>query len=52
MLVGKGYATNGMFKLNIENKNISAYVVDYLDFWNQYFGHVQLRSIQLMVKMD
>ena len=30
-LVRKCYATNGMFKLNIENKNIFAYVVESLD---------------------
>ena len=31
MFVGKGYVENGMFKLNIENENISAYLVESLD---------------------
>ena len=28
IFVGKSYATNGMFKLNIVNENISAYIVE------------------------
>ena len=50
IFVGKGYATNGMFKLNIDNENISAYIVESLDLWHERLGHVNFRSIQLMVK--
>ena len=49
MFVGKGYVANGMFKLNIENENISAYLVESLDLWHERLGHVNFRSIQLMV---
>ncbi|KAF3661256.1 hypothetical protein FXO38_11794 [Capsicum annuum] len=44
-----GYVANGMFKLNIENENISAYLVESLDLWHERLGHVNFRSIQLMV---
>ena len=50
MFYGKGYSTNGMFKLNIENENISAYIVESLDLWHERLGHVNFRSIQLMMK--
>lgn len=50
MFVGKGYATNGMFKLNIENENIFAYIVESLDLWHERLGHVNFRSTQLMMK--
>ena len=49
MFVGKGYATNGLFKLNIDNKIISAYIVESLELWHERFGHVNFRSIKLMV---
>ena len=49
MFVGKGYVANGMFKLNIENENIFAYLVESLDLWHEHLGHVNFRSIQLMV---
>ncbi|KAF3637698.1 Actin-depolymerizing factor 2 [Capsicum annuum] len=48
MFVGKGYVANGMFKLNIENRNISVYLVKYLDLWHERLGHVNFKSIQLM----
>lgn len=49
MFVGKGYVENRMFKLNIENENISAYFMESLDLWHEHLGHVNFRSIQLMV---
>ena len=50
MLVGKGYATNDMIKLNNENENISTYIVESLDLWHERLGHVNFRSIKLMMK--
>ncbi|KAF3685974.1 hypothetical protein FXO37_00081 [Capsicum annuum] len=49
MFVGKGYVANGMFKINIENENISTYLVESLDLWHEHLGHMNFRSIQLMV---
>ena len=50
MYVGKGYCTEGMFKLNINEVNISVYVVDSCDLWHSRLAHLNYKSIEYMHK--
>ena len=59
MYVGKGYLAKGMFKLNVMvtnaiNKinNASVYFVDSFDLWHARLGHVNNRSIHIMVNLN
>ena len=54
MFVGKGYACEGMFKLNvlvISNKNVvSAYIVESSSFlWHHRLGHINFKKLYDMV---
>ncbi|KAK9089611.1 hypothetical protein Scep_028693 [Stephania cephalantha] len=59
MYVGKGYLTEGLFKLNVVIVNslgnrmiVSAYMVDSFNLWHARLGHVNKRSIYVMVKLN
>ena len=59
MCVGKGYLTEGLFKLNVlvtntmnNNKNTSVYIVDSFVLWHARLGHVNNRSIYRMVNLN
>ena len=59
MYVGKGYLTEGLFKLNVlvmntmnNNKSTSVYIVDYFVLWHARLGHVNNRSIYRMVNLN
>ena len=59
MYVGKGYLTEGLFKLNVlvtntmnNNKNTSIYIVDSFVLWHARLGHVNNRSIYRMVNLN
>ena len=59
MYVGKGYSTEGLFKLNVlvtntmnNNKNTSVYIVDSFVLWHARLGHVNNRSIYRMVNLN
>ena len=59
MYVGKGYLTEGLFKLNVlvtntmnNNKNTSVYIVDSFVLWHARLGHVNSRSIYRMVNLN
>ncbi|KAK9121512.1 hypothetical protein Syun_019129 [Stephania yunnanensis] len=59
MYVGKGYLTEGLFKLNVVIVNstgnrmiVSAYMVDSFNLWHARLGHVNKRSIYRMVKLN
>ena len=59
MYVGKGYLTEGLFKLNVlvtntmnNNKNTSVYIVDSFVLWHARLGHVNNRSIYRMVNLN
>ena len=57
MFVGKGYASEGMFKMNviaISNKNVvSAYIVESSSFlWHHRLGHVNFRKLYDMVNLE
>ena len=50
--VGKGYLYNGMFKLNVINNKVSAYIVEFSNLWHGRLGHVNFRKMHDMVKLD
>ena len=51
LFVGKGYACDGMFKLNIEN-NISfassIYMLSFVNFWHARLCHINSRYVGIM----
>ena len=59
MFIGKGYLSNGMFKLNvimddginINNKSISVYMVEPEFLWHYRLGHVNFKRLHDMVKL-
>lgn len=60
MFVGKGYAQNGMFKLNViaktenmnENASTSAYLIESSNVWHGRLGHVNFNSMRRLIKLD
>ena len=50
--VGKGYLYEGMFKLNINKMNVSAYIVDSFSLWHFRLGHVNSRRMLDMVNLE
>ena len=57
MYVGKGYATDGLFKLNVmtiinkENKSF-AYLLESSDVWHGRLGHVNYDTIRRLINLD
>ena len=57
MYVGKGYLVDGLFKLNVmvtndNNKDkVFAYMVDSYNLWHSRLGHVNSRSLYIMVHL-
>ena len=60
MFVGKGYAQNGMFKLNVmavkknmnKSASTSAYLVESPNVWHGRLGHVNFNSMRRLIKLD
>ncbi|GJX45722.1 retrovirus-related pol polyprotein from transposon TNT 1-94 [Tanacetum coccineum] len=59
MYVGKGYAVNGMFKLNvmvvkndINKMNSSAYLIESSNVWHGRLGHVNFNSMRRLIKFN
>ncbi|GKA65459.1 retrovirus-related pol polyprotein from transposon TNT 1-94 [Tanacetum coccineum] len=59
MYVGKGYAMNGMFKLNvmvvkneINKMNSSAYLIGSSNVWHARLGHVNFNSMRRLIKFN
>ncbi|GKD42037.1 retrovirus-related pol polyprotein from transposon TNT 1-94 [Tanacetum coccineum] len=57
--VGKGYAVNGMFKLNvmvfkndINKMNSSAYLIESSNVWHGRLGHVNFNSMRCLIKFN
>eukprot|EP00268_Persea_americana_P057276 TRINITY_DN6850_c0_g1_i12.p3 TRINITY_DN6850_c0_g1~~TRINITY_DN6850_c0_g1_i12.p3 ORF type:complete len:107 (-),score=19.37 TRINITY_DN6850_c0_g1_i12:754-1074(-) len=50
IFVGKGYASDGMFKLNVINNNASssAYIVASVYDWHGRLGHINFRKMKKM----
>ncbi|CAH9125353.1 unnamed protein product [Cuscuta epithymum] len=58
MYVGKGYACDGLFKLNVmtiinnNNKIPSAYLLESSNVWHGRLGHVNFNSIRRLINME
>ncbi|GJU65137.1 retrovirus-related pol polyprotein from transposon TNT 1-94 [Tanacetum coccineum] len=59
MYVGRGYAMNGMFKLNvmvvkneINKMNSSAYLIESSNVWHARLGHVNFNSMHRLIKFN
>ncbi|GJS87278.1 retrovirus-related pol polyprotein from transposon TNT 1-94 [Tanacetum coccineum] len=59
MYLGKGYAVNGMFKLNvmvvmneINKMNSSAYLIESSNVWHGRLGHVNSNSMRHLIKFN
>ncbi|KAK9147563.1 hypothetical protein Scep_006320 [Stephania cephalantha] len=59
MFIGKGYLTEGLFKLNIVIVNdtgnkmiVSAYMIESFDIWHARLGHVNNKLIHKMVHLN
>ena len=59
MFVGKGYALNGMFKLNVmvtnkmnNESSSSAYLLECSNVWHGRLGHVNYNSIKRLIKLE
>ena len=58
MYVGKGYLSDGLFKLNVmtinynKNNDSSAYVLESDNLWHARLGHVNYKSLQKMINME
>ena len=51
--VGKGYCSEGMFKLGINTKvNVFVYVVVSFDLWHNSLAHLNYKSIEYMHKYN
>ena len=51
VFVGKGYACDGMFKLNVENNKISTssvYILSSINFWHARLCHINSRYVGIM----
>ncbi|GJY34361.1 retrovirus-related pol polyprotein from transposon TNT 1-94 [Tanacetum coccineum] len=59
LYVGKGYAMNGMFKLNvmvvkneINKMNSFAYLIESSNVWHARLGHVNFNSLRRLIKFN
>ena len=51
LFVGKGYAFDGMFKLNVENNKASTssvYMLSSINFWHAHLCHINSRYVGIM----
>ena len=51
LFVGKGYACDGMFKLNVESNKPSAsfvYMLSSINFWHARLCHINSRYVRIM----
>ena len=51
LFVGKGYAYDVMFKLNVENNNASTssvYMLSSINFWHARLSHINSRYVRIM----
>ena len=63
MYVGKGYMSNGLFKMNVmtvvppikninENSTSSAYMLESLNVWHGRLGHVNYDTLRRLINME
>ena len=51
LFVGKSYACDGMFKLNVENNKASTssvYMLSSINFWHAHLCHINSRYVGIM----
>ena len=51
LFVGKGYACDGMFKLNVENNKASTssvYMLSSINFWHAHLCHINSRFVGII----
>ena len=51
LFVGKGYACDGMFKINVENNKASTssiYMLSSISFWHAHLCHINSRYMEIM----
>ena len=51
LFVGKGYACDEMFKLNVENNKVSTssvYMLSSINFWHACLCHINIRYVGIM----
>ena len=51
LFVGKGYACDEMFKLNVENNKVSTssvYMLSSINFWHARLFHINIRYVGIM----
>ena len=51
LFMGKGYACDGMFKLNVENNKTSTnsvYMLSFINFWHARLCHINSRYVGIM----
>ena len=51
LFMGKGYACDGMFKLNVENNKASTslvYMLSSINFWHVRLCHINSRYVRIM----
>ena len=51
LFVGKGYACDGMFKLNVDNNKASTssvYMLSFINFWHARLCHINSRYVGIM----
>ena len=49
LFVVKGYACDGMFKLNVENNKVSTslvYMLSSINFWHACLCHINIRYVE------
>ena len=52
LFVGKGYACDEMFKLNVENNKVSTssvYMLSSINFWHACLCHINNRYVRIMI---
>ena len=55
LFVGKGYACDGMFKLNVENNKASTnsiYMLSSINFWHARLCHINSRYVRIMSSLE
>ena len=57
MYVGKGYLTEGLYKMNVMNVEInkisnSPYLLESYDLWHERLGHVNYKTLRKLINLE
>ena len=55
--VGKGYLTEGLYKMNVMTVEInkssnSSYLLGFYDLWHGYLGHVNYKTLRKLINLE